>query len=365
MWVLNQMLPILCILSTLLTSCSVERDLTPPKTFGSPLRVGNRALLLTWQRSSGFKASDLLIDIWALDVLKMTPVYRSRLQTIPGGALEERSIIGVHNKTLWLLMPDGPYAVALDTGALAMNPDDLSRLNPQLRGLLPKEKSSYKFSATGLSIQTIDAKAWYVHPDTFLVTLKPPAGIEAGVAPAASPTTLLDRGFQFGDRWIGLLNAKEAADFSKFNVIGGLDFVSKRALYSAEVKQVEADFGPKVRYSEFKTLTPEFLAPSVLIYQKDPADVFILHKDVLEGTGRFFLTRFSQPAGKVLWTAALPISKVLSVLPDPETLLFYGSVYESTDMDHELLVAVNWTTGSVTSFDQKNNARHPVSQPQN
>ncbi len=360
----NRTFPILLALATFLLSCSVEREFTPPQSFGPPLRIGNRAYLLTWQRSSSYKISDLLIDIWAFDLGRMTPVYRNRLQSIRGGALEERSILGVHSKILWLLMPDGPYAVALDTGALAMNPDDLARLNPELRGLLPKEKRAYKFTAAGLSIKTIDAQAWHVHPDTFLVTLKPNAGILAGTPPGESSTRLLDRGIQFGDRWIGLLTGKEAEDFAKYHVIRGLDFESKRKLYSAEVKQVEADFGPTVRYSQFKALTPEFLAPAVLAYKKDPGSIFILHKDVLEDKGRFYLTRFSEPAAKVLWTVAMPLSKILSVLPDPATLLFHGSAYETADSSHEALVSVNWETGALTAFDQLDNAKHPISQPQ-
>ncbi len=286
------MLRLLLVLPVLLASCASDSELTAPSSFGAPIRIGNRAYLLTWQRSSTLRTSKLFVDFWAFDTVQMKALYRSRLQTVPGGALEERFILGVQDKTIWLLMPDGPYAVALDTGALAMNPDDLTRLNPQLRGLLPTSKAAYRFTETGLAVKTVDAQAWHLHPETYLVSLKVPTGTGRGMLPAEyslqSTSRLLERGGTVGDQWIGLLSAKESVDFPKQHVIGGLDFQSKRALYSAQVKPVEADFGPKLRYSEFKALTPEFLAPSVLNQNQDPKSVFILHKDMLEEKGRFF-----------------------------------------------------------------------------
>lgn len=362
------MLRLIVILSILLASCGSEAELSPVASFGAPIRIGNRAYLLTWQRSSTFKTGALLVDLWAIDSAQMKPLYRSRLQTIPGGELEERSILGVQNNTIWLLMPDGPYAVALDSGTLAMNPDDLTRLNPELRGLLPKEKRAYQFSSTGLAIKTVDARAWHLHPGTYLVSQKPPEGVGTGVLPAEfaqqSTSALLERGFTVGEKWVGLLSAKEAIDFPTQHVIGGLDFQSKRALYSAKVVPVEATFGPKLRYSEFKVLTPEFLAPSVLIQSQDPASVFIVHKDVLEDKGRYFLSRFSETDGKVVWNSDLAVSEVHSVLPGEGKLLILGRLNESEGKSHERLVAVDWVSGAVSSFDHLENAKYPVKEPQ-
>ena len=358
------MLRLLVILSVLLGSCSSNAELTAPASFGAPIRIGNRAYLLTWQRSSTFKTSKLLVDLWAFDAGQMKPLYRSRLQTIPGGALEERSILGVQNNTIWLLMPDGPYAVALDTGALAMNPDDLTRLNPELRGLLPKGKKAYQFSSTGLAIKTVDAKAWHLHPSTYLVSLKPPEGVASGVLPAEfaqqSTSALLDRGFTVGEEWVGLLSAKEAVNFPTQHSIGGLDFQSKRALYSAQVVPVEATFGPRVRYSQFKVLTPEFLAPSVLLQRVDPASVYIVHKDLLEEKGRYFLSRFSEPSSKVTWTVDLQLSEIHSVLPGDTSLLLYGRWQGDPGMGHERFLSLDWASGKISKFDQSENSKFPV-----
>jgi len=362
------MLRVILILSVLLASCGSNAELTPPASFGGPIGIGNRAFLLTWQRSSTLRTSRLLVDLWAFDTLKMKPLYRSRLQSIPGGALEERFILGVQNKTLWLLMPEGPFAVDLDTGALAMNPDDLTRLNPELRGLLPKQKDAYQFTSTGLSIKTIDARAWHVHPNTYLVSLKPNSEVTSGILPTQyslqSNSSLLERGYAVGEKWIGLLSAKEAVDFPTQNAIGGLDFQSKRALYSARVLPVESTFGPTLRYSQFQVLTPEFLAPSVLIQRNDPSGVFILHKDLLGEKGLYFISRFNEPESKVLWTTALKVSEIYSVLPGQGRLLIYGSVNESTGKGHELFSSVNWVNGAVTIFDQQESAAHPVGQSQ-
>ena len=351
-------------LCLVLASCGPYGELTPCSSFGAPVRIGDRAYLLTWQRSSTSKTSKLFVDLWALDVVQMKAIYRSRLQTVVGGELEERSILGVQDKTVWLHMPDGPYAVSLDTGALAMNPDDLTRLNPQLRGLLPKERAAYQFTSTGLAVKTIDAQAWHLHPATYLVSLKAPTGTGPGVLPAEyslqSGSRLLERGYAAGDRWTGLLSAKEAENFPKQHSIGGLDFRSRRALYSAEVNSVEADFGPKVRYSQFKVLTPEFLAPAVLLQSQDPASVFVMHKDLLEEKGRYFLSRYSEAASKVVWNTDLAISEIHSVLPGEKKLLVLGRV----NGDHERLVAVDWASGAFSGFDLLENANYPVTQSQ-
>lgn len=358
------MLRLLLVLPVLLASCASDSELTAPSSFGAPIRIGNRAYLLTWQRSSTLRTSKLFVDFWAFDTVQMKALYRSRLQTVPGGALEERFILGVQDKTIWLLMPDGPYAVALDTGALAMNPDDLTRLNPQLRGLLPTSKAAYRFTETGLAVKTVDAQAWHLHPETYLVSLKVPTGTGRGMLPAEyslqSTSRLLERGGTVGDQWIGLLSAKESVDFPKQHVIGGLDFQSKRALYSAQVKPVEADFGPKLRYSEFKALTPEFLAPSVLNQNQDPKSVFILHKDMLEEKGRFFLSRFSKAAGKVVWTTDLSISEIHSVLPGEASLLVYGRRRQSSKEEQERFLSIDWTTGKILTFDQGEHSKYPV-----
>jgi hypothetical protein len=358
------MLRLLTALSLLLASCGTDTELTPCSSFGAPVRIGDRAYLLTWQRNSSSRTSKLFVDLWAVDVVQMKAIYRSRLQTVAGGALEERSILGVHDKTIWLHMPDGPYAISLDTGALAMNPDDLTRLNPELRGLLPKEKAAYQFTPTGLAVKTIDAQAWHLHPATFLVSLKAPTGTGPGVQPAEyslqSNSRLLERCVAAGDRWTGLLSAKEAENFPKQHSIGGLDFRSKRALYSAEVKPVEADFGPKVHYSQFKVLTPEFLAPAVLLQSQDPSSVFVMHKDLLEEKGRYFLSRYSESAGKVVWNADLAISEIHSVLPGEKKVLVLGRV----NGDHERLVGVDWASGAVSGFDLLENANYPVTQSQ-
>ncbi len=358
------MLRVIVILSVLLASCSSNAELTAPVSFGGPIGIGNRAFLLTWQRSSTRPTSQLLVDLWAFDAIQMKPLYRSRLQSIPGGALEERFILGAQNKTIWLLMPEGPFAVNLDTGALAMNPDDLTRLNPELRGLLPKEKSAYQFTSNGLSIKTVDARAWHVHPITYLVSLKPHSEVTSGILPAEyslqSNSSLLARGFATGEKWIGLLNAKEAVDFATYHVIGGLDFQSKRALYSARVLTVEATFGPTLRYSQFEVLTPEFLAPSVLIQRNDPSGVFILHKDQLGEKGHYFISRFNEPAGKVLWTVDLLLSEIHSVLPGQASLLLYGRLQESAGLGHERFLSLDWASGRLSTFDQTESATYPT-----
>jgi hypothetical protein len=111
-------------------------------------------------------------------------------------------------------------------------------------------------------------------------------------------------------------------------------------------------------------LTPEFLAPSVLLQSQDPTGVFIVHKDLLEAKGRYFLSRFSEADGKVVWNSALAVSEIHSVLPGEGKLLILGSLNEGEGKGHERLVAVDWVSGAVSSFDQLENANYPVKEQQ-
>jgi hypothetical protein len=373
--------------------------LTPPVSFGAPLRDGNRVYMLTGQwksiydytdnSSRVFTSTDLLVDVWAFDALTAKPVYRRRLQKVDHGAMQGRKILGLQNKTLWVLLPAGLHAIDKETGAFAADPDSLQRLNPELRGLLPIEAQFYSFTDRGLTVKAADAKVWHIHPDTFLVSTEPiPSLGKAIMPPYITPQAtyaFLERGFDIGTKWLGLLNPEEAATFGKNHAIRGLDYQSRRSLYAADISKATTFFGPQNRYSNFKALTEEFLAPGILsdhrptghhalIYRRDPDSLFVLHSDRLGEDGRLQLTRVAGPGGKVLWNTPLRLSVLQCLMLDEQSLVLSGVVYRrqvpnarvKTDPMHTataLLLSVNWATGAVSAFDHGDVDNHPEATP--
>ena len=373
--------------------------LTPPAPFGAPLRDGNRLYMLTGQwksiydytgdSSRMFTSTDLLVDFWAIDALTDKPVYRRRLQKVDHGAMQGRQILGLQNKTLWVLMPTGLHAIDKETGAFAADPESLQRLNPELRGLLPVEPQFYSFSESGLTVKTADAKVWHIHPDTFLVSRAPIPFLGKGIVPPyvtpQATYAFLERGFDIGSKWLGLLNAEEAVTFGKNHAIGGLDYQSRRPLYAADISKVQTFFGPQNRYSNFKALTEEFLGPGILsdhrptgqhalLYRRDPDSLFVLHSDRLGEDGRLQLTRVAGPSGKVLWNTPLRLSVLQCLMQDEQSLVLFGVVYRrldpnarvKTDPMHTataLLLSVNWATGAFSAFDHGDVDHHPEATP--
>jgi hypothetical protein len=367
--------------------------LTPLVAFGSPLRAGNRAYLLTGQYkkvfnftddSPVFSTVDLLVDIWAFDASTTMPVYRRRLQTIRNGAMQNRSILGAHGKTLWILLPTGPHALNRDTGDVAAAPARIEEINPNLRGLLPVESRFLTFTAAGLAIKTLDGRTWHIHPETLLASAAATSGSIPAILPSFSTPqatyVFVQRGFALGKKWLGLLNPEEAVKFGRAHTVDDLDFQSRRALYSADITQQQTFFGPQPRYSNFRPLTDEFLAPGILtevsetgpgalVYRRDPDSIFVLHPDRLGENGRLQLTRVTGPAGKILWTSPLQLSVLQSLMPDEQSLLLYGQQYRPQDPNErvhtdptlnarQILVSVNWTTGAVTSRDPEATPAH-------
>lgn len=171
----------------------------------------------------------------------------------------------------------------------------------------------------------------------------------------------------------------------KGSSIGGLDYQSRRAVYAADISKAPTFFDPQNRYSNFKALTEEFLAPGILsdhrptgshavIYRRDPDSVFVLHYDKLGGDGRLHLARVAGPGGKILWNIPLRLSVLQSLMLDEQSLVLSGVVYKrqdpnarvKTDPMHTangLLLSVNWATGAVSAFDHGDVDHHPEATP--
>lgn len=362
---------------------------TPPASFGAPVRAGGRLYLLTgqWQSSpfsrgsSRSQATDLLVDLWSFDATTLRPIYRRRIQKLRDGAMFGRALLGVQSGTAWLLLPTGLHAAELSTGALRATPQRIEELNPVLRGVLPTEGRYYTLSPDGLSIKAADAKVWYLHPDSLLVSERP-VGIAATPPPYWAPDATLsyqERGFTIGKKWLGVLTAAEARSFTQYNSIGGIGEQIARALYVADVGARDTFFGERPTYSNLQPLTQEFLMPGLLamhqptgpgqaIYRRDPDSVFVLHPSRIDQARVLQLARVSGPGGKILWNIALPLTVLQSVLPGEESLVLYGRLFTPGDPNvardpmhtaQEILVSIDWKTGAVKQHNQSDLKAHP------
>lgn len=355
-------------------------------SFGAPLQAGNRIYLLTgqWKNVLDFlddgrtySSQDLLVDIWSFDAATAQPVYRKRLETLRNGAMIGRSILGAHGPVLWLLLPTGVHAVSRETGEIKATPASLVNTNPSLRGLLPLEPHFFSFTLSGLSFKAADGRTWHLHPETFVATETPPAAVTAGIPPTyftpLATHAFLERGVSLEKKWLGVLTPEEAAAIPRTNHIPDSEYQSRRSLYAADITPENTFFGPKPRYSNFQSLTQDFLAPGLLaehrptghhaiIYRRNPDSVFLLHRDRLGEDGRLQLTRISGPAGKIVWNTPLPLSVLQSVMPGEERLVLFGRLYQKQDPAapvhrdpyheaHDMLLSVDWQSGAMKFFE--------------
>jgi len=363
---------------------------TQASSTSPPLRVGNRVYLLTTQSkltpdfgdspSNILKDMERFLDLWAFDTDNAKPVYRQRLRTISGGNVLGYSFLGAHNQTLWLLLASELHAINRESGVVSGNAEKIGSLNPTLRSLIPTEQRYFEVNPEGLTIQAADARTWYLHPDTLIASKTPPVIESKGVpTPYVDPQSMdafYKRGVNIGKRWLGLLTHKESVDLngmsSRYSQTLGAP--TRRSLYAADITNE--------RIGNFKPITEDFLAPGLLaehrptgggavILRRNPDSVFILHRDRLGQDGKLFLARVASPEGKILWNTALNLSILQTIMPDDQSLLLFGRRYptKAPNVDqsgdpyqaaHEILIALDWATGTLKSFDFSDIEHHPA-----
>lgn len=367
--------------------------LQPVKTFGPPLRVGNRVYLLTGQWKTKLldetaRDTDLLVDLWAFDAGTARPVWRRRVEQERGGAMDGRALLGADGETLWLLLPSGIAAASLRDGSLIASPADIESRNPPLKGLLAREARYFQFDSAGLRVTAADARVWRIDARTFHA--RPGEGPAAAAAGTVRPAyftpnaTYLfqERGLHIPGGWLGLLNEQEKEYLGRHNNVGGLDFQSRRRLWLARVGEGRNFFGPFKTYTNFKPLGDDFLAAGLLsaydtsrgevLWMRNPDSVLVLHRDRLDERGRLRLSRIAGPDGRRVWDTALPLSVLQSVLPGEPSLVLYGREFTEPvdgrprDPLHdarEKLIAIDLATGKIHAHDQDNVDVHIDAEP--
>ncbi len=375
------------LLATLLAAC--EPTPSPATAIGSPVRAttaeGDRTYLLTSQwntmrpvgtrrsSSTGPVYTHLYVDVWAFDDAAR-PVWRTRVIDERSGVNQGRTLLGAAGGRLWLLDGAGVIGLDLVSGERSADTAAIETANPSLRGLIPTEEPLYRFDAAGLAFTAADGRAWRVDGRTLAARpAKPPAEAIATASGSARegvfPKSRIGGGnstygftrmdIRLGDRWLGLLSDEQAETVRRdgdigYGVIGGPP--PRVKMYSG--------YGARPRVTRLEPLpeAPDFLDGHLLhhgefndppIQLTEPDSVLVLHRDRLGDAGRLQLSRVAGPAGKVLWTAPLPISRLESVMPGDRTLMLLGrrdepqtnpsrsNVPESVDQ----LISVDLATG--------------------
>jgi hypothetical protein len=359
-------------------------DVQPAHLSDSLLRKGDRIYLLTGQwrsrfinlssRSSEETITDLLVDVWAFDANTAAPVWRKRLYEERGGAMQGFRILGAEGDTLWALVKGGLRAVSLTDGRVLADRQALESRNEGLQGLLPSEQRYYRFDDTGLHFKAADGREWWLD-GSLSAHLSAPGG-NRDLAPTSYYTpshaaSFRSRGLLIDKRWLGLLNEEEAKTFEKNGAIGGLDYESRRRLWSARTSEGTNFFGTYLEYHDFKPLGPDFLAPALLaehrptgpdrvLWYRNPDSLLILHRDRLGEMGKLRLSRVAGPEGRVLWQAQLPMSMLQCVMSGERSVVLVGVEYQPAsgqgprDPMHgasELLLSVDLSDGRVSTHD--------------
>ena len=359
-------------------------DEEPARLSDSLLRKGDRIYLLTGQwrnrfinlarRGSEKTITDLLVDVWAFDANSAAPVWRKRLYEERGGAMQGYRILGADGDVLWVLVKGGLRAVSLTDGRVLADREGLESRNEALRGVLPAEERYYKFDNNGLHFKAEDGREWWL--DGKLSAHNSAPGGERDLTPNAYYTpshaaSFRERGLVIDKRWLGLLNDNEAKTFEKNGVIAGLDFESRRRLWSARISEGTNFFGAYPKYHDFKPLGPDFLAPGLLaehrptgparvLWYRNPDSLLVLHRDRLGEMGKLRLSRVAGPEGRVLWQAHLPLSMLQCVMPGERSLALVGVEYQPAegqgprDPMHgasAMLISVDLSSGRVFAHD--------------
>jgi hypothetical protein len=334
------------------------------------------------RRTSSRPRRDLLhVDLWAIDAATGTLAWRKRLRTYEG---EERAgrdlrgfdLLGADGKTLWLTV-DGPLGVSLADGSVVADGARIDARNPAMAGKRVNDLGYIAFGRHGLQLTLNDASQWRIDAsDLSAAPRDTPVRDPNRIVPPAkrgsgSSSTFLTRALPIGERWLGVMTDKEAEFYRNKPVIAGRDpnerpgvmqqFLEENhvpaplyeplpqqyRLWGARMIQVSAAppdwpsqlpdrWGKRPQFSDYRVLpeSPPFLRAGLLhdgsepeqaLWYRQPDSVLVLHTDKLGQQGRLHLTRVSGPAGKPVWSAALPMDQLHSVMRKDNDLLLLGS----------------------------------------
>lgn len=370
---------------------------------------------LAGRRSNTRPRRDYLhVDLWAIDANTATLAWRKRLRTYEGEERQGRDLrgfdlLGVDGKTLWLTL-DGPLGVSLADGSVTADGARIDAKNPAMAGKRIDEPGYIAFGKHGLQLTLNDASQWRIDAsDLSAAPRDTPVRDPQGILPPArsargSSSAFITRALPIGERWLGVMTDEEARLYSNKPVIPGRDpnerpgvmqqFLEENhvpaplhapkpqpyRLWGARVVQVSAappdwpknfpdKWGKRPQFSDYQMLpeAPPLLRAGLLhngdqreqaLWYRQPDSVLVLHSDKLGQEGRLQLTRISGPAGKPVWSTALPMDELQAVMPKDNDVLLLGSeppaITEKKDEEagpHLKAVRVDVPTGKTAVLD--------------
>jgi hypothetical protein len=360
--------------------------------------------------SSRRTTSWLFIDLWALDAATAQPVFRKRIKKDKVNG--DEIAMGVEQGILWARIPE-LVGIRLADGVIVADSAKIEERNPSVKGLMPKppgvgmflteEMQPLKFDPdAGMIVRLDDARKVRIDPLTLEATPYVPLSEEKkraakankkdGVEKAATRTKVerLSNGMEWRamvrgvtmarpddeQDWLGLIADSELADATSRKAIShqvNFSEPMRHRLYRARFKQVEDFFGVGMRFVDPAPLpeSPEFLMGGLLtqetptwdqqtaMWRRNPDSVFVLSRDRLGEAGRMQVARISGPAGKPVWSTALPLSAVSAWLPGERHALMLGPdpsaerspMAEENENASMQVVSIDLETGELKSFN--------------
>lgn len=353
-------LAVLTAVGAAILGARMEAVATPADIVGSPVRAqtahGDRVFLLTSQWKT-FRTrysrhgitrpayTALQIDVWAFDAATGAPVWRRRLESERRGVNAGRAVLGAERDVLWLLTSRGLVGLSPKDGATVADAAAIEAKNPALASLVPNEIDLFRFDASGLGFRSADGRDWRLDSATLLASAASgPSGAAAGAFTPAklsggvSTWAFHERGLHLTGRWLGFLSQAEAERSAQRRSLdfARIDEAPRMRLWSARTRPEATFFGARTVLSDFEPLpeSPEFLRGGLLsdgnlqnrpVLLREPDSVLVLHWDSLGEEGQLKLSRVAGPAGRVLWTADLPMARLDAVMPGERTLVLMGS----------------------------------------
>lgn len=333
-----------------------DAGFSPLGNFEGPVvaqyQEGDKAFLLTGQYRTithrgkgrtGRMSLNFYVDLWAFDANTMEPLWRKRLDSERGGGYSDRTLMGVHGNTVWLMVRRNIVAVSAVDGAVLLAKGDLEDLNAELQGLMPTEERYFDFDRRGLLITAADARQWRIDPDTFkaipLTSDTPPdpkSFPPAFYTPNGTQLHLV-RSVESPERWLGMMTDAEAKHFEEYNSIGDNYDDERRKMWSAKVEKQSTFFGEQLDYVALTQVpgTTDYLGGKFLrefekssqtlaIQIGDPDSVLLLSRDRLGDAGKLRLARVAVADGETLWDASLPLTQIQTVRKLENSVVLFG-----------------------------------------
>lgn len=176
--------------------------------------------------------------------------------------------------------------------------------------------------------------------------------------------------------WLGLLAESELEQAKTVKAVSHqMDFTQPRRhrLHRARFEAYKTDFGTSHYFVDPSPLpeSPEFLMAGLLaaeagsfqaqtaLWRRDPDSVFVLSRDRLGEEGRLQVARVAGPAGKPVWSTALPLSNMSAWLPGESHGMMLGPdpsaqrspMAEERDNPVMQIVSIDLVTGAIKTFN--------------